>query len=191
MHIRPLTSTRARILSATVIAAAAGIALAGCSGSGTPLSSPSPKDPTSASAQPSAAVATGQLGKPVTVGSFTYTIESVKPVGKTLSSAEGESMAQGEFVVMKMKVKNNATSKERVVASDFSAVTANSQAVEAQENDSVIVNGKNPAFRDGIAPGQTADVALVFDFAPAPTTPVSQIIIKDSKTGQTVAVQVA
>lgn len=191
MQTRHLMSTRARIVSATTVAIAAGITLAGCSGSGTPLSSPSPKEPTTATAQPTGVVASGQLGKPVTVGSFTYTIESVKPVGATLSSAEGESMAQGEFVVMKMKVKNNATSKERIAASDFSAVTANSQAVEAQENDSVIVNGKNPAFRSGIAAGQTADVALVFDFSPAPTTPVSQIMIKDSKTGQTVAVQVA
>lgn len=190
--MRHFTGPRSRTISVLAVVAAAGITLAGCSsGSGSSPSTPTPKDPTETSAAPASPQASGAIGKPVTVGSFTYTIESVKAVGKTISSAQGESLAQGEFVVVKMKVKNDSGSKQQVLASNFSAVTANSQAVEAQENDSVIVNGTNPAFRDGIAPGQTADVALVFDFSPAPTTPVNQVLIKDPATNQTVTVRVA
>ena len=181
-------TSRPRSLAIATIALAGGLALAACSSdSGSAPSTPSVKSPTSETAAP--ATEGSQLGQPVTVGSFTYTIESVKNIGKTLSSDEGESLAQGEFVVVKMAVTNNGSAPANVVASNFTATTANGQAVQAQENDSVIANGTNPAFRQGIGAGKTEQVSLVFDFSPAPKSPVTQIEITDN--GETVAIKIA
>ena len=135
--------------------------------------------------------AASQIGQPVTVGNFTYTFQSVKSIGKTLSTDEGESEAQGEFVVVTMTVKNNSGSAQNVTASDFTAVTAGNQAVEAQENDSVIANGSNPAFREGIGVNKSAEVKLVFDFSPTLKTPVTQMLIKEPGSTKTVTVQLA
>jgi len=179
-----------RSLAIVTLAITAGVALAACSSdSGTDASTPSAQSPSSATTAPAPATTGNQLGQPVTVGSFTYTIESVKNIGKTLSSDEGESLAQGEFVVVKMAVTNNGSAPANVVASNFTASTANGQAVQAQENDSVIANGTNPAFRQGIGAGKTEQVSLVFDFSPAPKSPLTQIEITDN--GQAVAIKVA
>ena len=110
---------------------------------------------------------------------MTYNVESSKNIGKKLSSDEGESMAQGEFVVITMKVTNNGSAPANVVASNFTASTASGQSVQAQENDSIIANGTNPAFREGIAAGKTEPVSLVFDFSPAPKSPVTALVITD------------
>ena len=153
----PVGKSKARAGSVVAIAVALGLGLAACSSDeGATPSTPSPKAPTAsgATASPSAA---SQIGQPVTVGNFTYTFQSVKSIGKTLSTDEGESEAQGEFVVVTMTVKNNSGSAQNVTASDFTAVTAGNQAVEAQENDSVIANGSNPAFREGIGAGKSAE----------------------------------
>lgn len=179
---------RPRSLAIAAVALAGGLTLAACSSdSGSAPSTPSVKAPTSETAAP--ATEDSQLGQPVTVGSFTYTIESVKNIGKTLSSDEGESLAQGEFVVVKMAVTNDGSAAANVVASNFTATTANGQSVQAQENDSVIANGTNPAFRQGIGAGKTEQVSLVFDFSPAPKSPVTQLEITDGV--QTVAIKVA
>lgn len=179
---------RSRSVVIAAVAVAGGLAIAGCSSGGDAASStPSATPP---SANTSAATPGGsQLGTPVTVGSFTYTVESVKNIGKTLSSDEGESLAQGEFVVIKMQVTNNGSAAANVVASNFTATTASGQAVQAQENDSVIANGTNPAFRQGIGAGKTEPVSLVFDFTPAPKSPVVQLAITD--TGQSATIQLA
>ena len=184
-------TSRVRAASLAALALTAGLGLAACSSDqgGTP-STPSAKAPTSPSAAASSAAAS-EIGKPITVGNFTYTFESVKSVGKTLSTDEGESMAQGEFVVVTMKVTNNSGSAQNVTASDFTAVTAGNQAVEAQENDSVIANGTNPAFREGIGAGKSAEVKLVFDFSPTLKTPVTQMLIKEPGSTKTVTVRLA
>lgn len=190
MHMHHVSSTRSRTLSIVAIAAAAGIALAACSsGSSSDPSTPSPKTPQT-TADPTQPTTGGQIGKPITLGSFTYTVESVKNVGKNLTSDEGESMAQGSFVVVTMTVKNNGKSKQKLKASNFSAETANAQAVQAQENDTIIANGADPSFRDGIAPGQTATVKLAFDFVPPPTTPVTKVVIKDPASTKSVVIDV-
>ncbi len=187
----PVGKSKARAGSVVAIAVALGLGLAACSSDeGATPSTPSPKAPTAsgATASPSAA---SQIGQPVTVGNFTYTFQSVKSIGKTLSTDEGESEAQGEFVVVTMTVKNNSGSAQNVTASDFTAVTAGNHAVEAQENDSVIANGSNPAFREGIGAGKSAEVKLVFDFSPTLKTPVTQMLIKEPGSTKTVTVQLA
>lgn len=120
---------------------------------------------------------------------MTYTVESAKNIGKKLSSDEGESMAQGEFVVITMKVANNGSAPANVVASNFTASTASGQSVQAQENDSIIANGTNPAFREGIAAGKAEPVSLVFDFSPAPKSPVTTLVITDG--GQSATITLA
>ncbi len=175
------------VTTALLFSISIGVGLASCtSDDSTAPSTPSAQSPSTAA---TAAESGSKLGKPVTVGSFTYTIESVKNVGKKLSSDEGESLAQGEFVVVKMTVKNNGTAPANVLAANFTATTSGGQSVVAQENDSIIANGTNPAFREGIVAGQTQPVSLVFDFSPATKSPVTQILINDG--GQSVSVKVA
>lgn len=178
---------------AALACGAIGLTLAGCSSNseGPSPSTPSVKVPTSEPASPSTTAGGSDIGKPITVGSATYTVESVKNIGKDLTSPEGESQAQGAFIIIKMNVANTGSSTLTVDPANFTAVAGNGQSVQADFNDSLIANGKDTVLTAGIPAGKTSPVSLAFDFSPAPKAPITQLVIKEPGTSNTVTVKLA
>ena len=126
---------------AALACGAIALTLAGCSSNSEARPRPRHRSRSPPRSPPHQAPLRGSdIGKPITVGSATYTVESVKNIGRT-SPPEGESQAQGAFIIIKMNVVNTGSSTLTVDPANFTAVAANGQSVQADFNDSLLANG--------------------------------------------------
>lgn len=138
-------------------AASAGTALPEDAGQAPPAEPPPAEPP---------AEAVPGLGTPVSDGEFTFTVDSVERIGRTVGNEWVNETAQGEFVLIRVTVTNTGDEPRDLNAWDQDLYDVQGRLFEAQSGWFLVDGGEDSFFRT-VNPGNTVVGApLLYDVPP-------------------------
>lgn len=130
------------------------------------------------------------VGTKVRDGKFEFQVESVKSGGAVVGdNPYFQKQAQGEWVVVTVKVTNTSDAPQGFTPSAQKLIDAQGRKFEPDSTAQIALGGSDVPVWDNINPGNTADVKLVYDM-PADAVPAA-LELHDSLFSGGVKVQVA
>jgi hypothetical protein len=117
--------------------------------------------PAKAAAKPEADTVAG-VGDGVKSGDFKVTITKVRDGGKRVGSEYLNEKAQGHFVLVDVKIKNNGDRADYFSSSDITLIDTKGREFSVNEMASLYVSDNNPLLEE-VNPGNTSKGTFVFD----------------------------